>query len=143
MKISTRGRYALRVMIDLGTNLNKGYISLKDISERQEISMKYLETIIQILNKASFVESSRGKNGGYQLTKPLKDYTVEQILELTDGRLAPVACLECPTNDCPRKEVCSTLAFWTGLDKVIHDYLKSVSLEDLVNNNKNIESLFI
>lgn len=143
MKISTRGRYAIRVMIDLAKNKDSGFISLKDVSERQEISMKYLEAIIQTLNKAGFVQSSRGKSGGYRLVKEPKDYKVGDIIRLTEGNLAPIACLECVPNTCPRRETCLTLPFWEGLNKAINDYVDSYTLEDLLNSRSDTNMFYI
>jgi Rrf2 family transcriptional regulator, iron-sulfur cluster assembly transcription factor len=133
MKISTKGRYALRIMIDLAQHDNDKYISLKDISERQEISMKYLEMIVGVLNKAGFVLSLRGKSGGYKLAKKPCDYTAGSILKLTEGNLAPVACLECEINQCPRADHCITLPMWQKLGKLVDDYLESITIEDLIN----------
>jgi len=134
MKISTKGRYALRVMIDLAQHNNGEYISLRDVCERQEVSAKYLEMIIGILNKAGFVMSLRGKNGGYKLAKTPGEYTVGSIIKLTEGNLAPVACLEPPVNQCSRADKCITLDFWKGLYKVIDDYVESKTLEDLIKH---------
>ena len=132
MLISTKGRYALRVMIDLAENRSGEFISLKEIAKRQEISEKYLESIIRTLVKAKVVESLRGKGGGYRLTKNPEQYTVGSILRLTEESLAPVACLEETAGTCPRSGQCRTLALWQGLDKVIQDYLESVTLADLI-----------
>ena len=132
MWISTRGRYALRVMVDLAENNNGEYIPLKDIAKRQEISEKYLETIIRLLVKANILSGLRGKGGGYRLTKNPEQYTVGGILRLTEESLAPVACLEETAEACPRSQQCRTLALWQGLDKVIHDYLESVTIADLI-----------
>jgi Rrf2 family protein len=136
MKISTKGRYALRIMVDLAQHEGEGYISLKEIADRQQISMKYLEMIIAILGRANFVASLRGKSGGYILAKKPEEYTVGSILRLTEGSLAPVACLECDTNQCPRAEQCITLPMWQELDELIDRYLESVTLKDLINNKK-------
>ena len=138
MKISTKGRYALRIMIDLAQHGGNEYISLKEISERQEISMKYLEMIVGILNRAGFVLSLRGKSGGYKLAKKSGDYTVGSILKLTEGSLAPVACLDCETNQCTRAEHCITLPMWQKLDKLIYDYLESVTIEDLIKRQDEL-----
>ena len=129
--ITTRGRYALRVMIDLAINSNENYISLKSISQRQEISNKYLEQIIAKLNKAGFLETARGNAGGYKLAKEPKDYIVGDILRAKEGDLAPIICL---TEDgaCQRKQICKTYSFWKGLDDVINDYIDSKTLEDLL-----------
>ncbi|MFZ3130396.1 MAG: Rrf2 family transcriptional regulator [Desulfosporosinus sp.] len=138
MKISTKGRYALRVMIDLAQHNTGEYITLKSISERQEISVKYLEMIIAILNKAGFVFSSRGKGGGYKLSRVRKDYTVGCILKLTEGNLAPVECLCSKENLCSRAQYCITLPLWQKLDQVIDTFLESVTIEDLINRQKNL-----
>ena len=132
MLISTKGRYALRVMIDLAEHRSGKFISLKEIAQRQEISEKYLESIIRMLVKAKAVESLRGKGGGYRLTKKTEQYTVGSILRLTEESLAPVSCLEENAGTCSRSGQCRTLALWQGLDKVIQDYLESVTLADLI-----------
>lgn len=132
MKVSTKGRYALRVMIDLAQHKNEGFVSLKEIATRQEISMKYLEMIVGILNRADYVLSQRGKSGGYKLSRNADEYTIGSILKLTEGSMAPVSCLECGAEVCERAEICVTLPLWKGLDKVIDDYLESISLEDLI-----------
>ena len=131
MKISTKGRYALRVMIDLAINSNGKYISLKDIAERQEISNKYLEQIISLLNKASYLETARGNTGGYKLAKEPKEYTVGDILRATEGDLAPIYCLT-EDGECNRQKLCKTYSFWKGLDDVINEYIDSKTLEDLI-----------
>lgn len=138
MKVSTRGRYALRLMIDLAQHRDEGFISLKEISSRQGITVRYLEQIIAILLKAGFVQSFRGKSGGYRLSRPPRDYTTEDILKLTEGALLPLSCLAAQENQCPRASHCSTLPFWKGLHKVIADYLQHVTLEDLAEQQKNI-----
>lgn len=132
MLISTKGRYALRVMIDLAEHQSEEFISLKEIAQRQEISEKYLESIIRILVKAKVVESLRGKGGGYRLRKAPEQYTVDSILRLTEESLAPVTCLESNAEACSRSGGCRTLALWQGLDKVIREYLESVTIADLV-----------
>ena len=132
MKISTRGRYAIRVMLDLAEHNTGEYIPLMDIAKRQEISEKYLESIVRTLVKAKVVESLRGKGGGYRLTKNPEQYTVGSILRLTEESLAPVACLEGTAGTCTRSGQCRTLALWQGLDKVIQDYLESVTIADLI-----------
>ena len=132
MLISTKGRYALRVMIDLAEHQSDSFISLRGIAQRQEISEKYLESIIRMLVKAKVVESLRGKGGGYRLNKAPDKYTVGSILKLTEESLAPVSCLEENAEPCPRSGWCRTLSLWQGLDKVIHDYLESVTIADLM-----------
>ena len=129
MKISTKGRYALRIMTDLAINRNEKFISLKDISIRQQISMKYLEQIISVLNKAGYLVSSRGINGGYKLKKEPKEYIVGDILRVAEGDLTPVHCLN---DECNRKSICKTYIFWKGLNEVITNYVDSKTLEDLI-----------
>lgn len=133
MLISTKGRYALRVMIDLAEHQTDDFISLKEIAERQEISEKYLESIIRMLVKAKALESLRGKGGGYRLKKAPDQYTVGSILQLSEESLAPVSCLDKDSEACPRAGKCRTLALWQGLDKVIHEYLESVTIADLMD----------
>lgn len=131
MKISTRGRYALRFMIDLAQHSSSEYIPLRDISKRQNISIKYLEQITSLLSKFGILTSTRGPQGGYKLTKPANEYTIGSILRITEGSLAPVACLETPSNTCERAASCSTLKLWEGLNKAVNDYLDSITLESL------------
>ena len=135
MMISTRGRYALRVMVDLAENGQNGYIAMKDIAGRQGISLKYLEKILPSLVGEKLVEGMHGKGGGYRLTRKPNEYTVGGILRLTEGDLAPVACLECNAEKCDRAAVCRTLPVWTELNKRINDYLDSVSLADLMKRD--------
>ena len=135
MLISTKGRYALRVMIDLAEHQSDTFVSLRGIAERQEISEKYLESIIRMLVKARVLESLRGKGGGYRLKKAPDEYTVDSILRLTEDSLAPVSCLEQDADVCPRAGACRTLSLWQGLDKVIHDYLGSVTIADLMDHD--------
>lgn len=130
MKISTKGRYALRVMIDLAVNDKGDYVSLKDISNRQEVSLKYLEQIMAMLNKAGYVKSTRGNNGGYRLAKSPEEYKVGDILRKTEGDLAPIACVN--GEECGKRENCKTFKFWQGLDNVINEYVDSKTLEDLI-----------
>ena len=137
MKISTKGRYALRLMIDLAQHDAGGYIPLRDISRRQEISAKYLEQIVVQLSRAGFVTSTRGAQGGYQLARHPSEYTVGDILRITEGSLAPVACLEHEPIDCARANECITLDFWRELYNVINQYVDSVTLDELVSNEKN------
>ena len=132
MLISTKGRYALRIMIDLAEHQTDEFISLRGIAQRQEISEKYLESIIRMLVKARVVESLRGKGGGYRLKKDPDQYTVGSILRLTEESLAPVSCLEADAEACPRAGSCRTLALWQGLDQVIYNYLESVTIADLM-----------
>lgn len=133
MLVSTKGRYALRVMLDLAQyGKEDQYIPLKDIAKRQEISEKYLESIISSLSRAKMVTGVRGKKGGYKLTKSPEDYTVKDIIELTDKSTAPVSCLADRENECPRAAQCETLGMWQGLDRMIGGYLESITLDDLL-----------
>lgn len=133
MLVSTKGRYALRVMIDLAEHQADNYIPLKVIADRQEISEKYLETIIKELVRTRMLSGVRGKGGGYKLTKPPEQYTVGSILRSTEDCLGTVACLDEKTDSCPRAADCRTLPLWKGLDKVINEYLDSVTLADLMD----------
>lgn len=135
--ISTRGRYALRVMIDIVENSNGNYIPLKDISARQNISEKYLESILVSLTRGGLLNGLRGKGGGYMLTKRPEDYTVKEILDLTEGSLAPVACLKNGAAPCDRRSTCKTLSVWQGLDKVVTEYLEGITLADLAISPDN------
>ncbi len=132
MRISTKGRYALRLMTDVAIHGREGYVSLKDAAERQGISMKYLEQIAGLLSRAGLLRSSRGAQGGYQLARDPKSYTLGTILRLTEGDLAPVACLEGPENPCERCGACATLDFWTGLYETVNRYVDQYTLADLV-----------
>lgn len=134
--VSTRGRYALRIMIHLAIYSNDNFISLKDISNRYEISAKYLEQIISLLNKAGFLISSRGNNGGYKLSRKPEEYTAGDILRAAEGTLSPINCLKNEINECERSEKCITLDFWKNYYKVINDYVDSVTLYDLAENAK-------
>lgn len=136
MKISTKGRYALRMLLDLAEHQQNGYISLKDIAARQEISKKYLEQIVPILNHSGILQTNRGFQGGYRLAKTPDNYTVGDILRLTEGGLAPVACLEQDPVTCPRSGDCITLPLWKGLNRVIGEYLDSVTLQDLLDQQR-------
>lgn len=131
MKISTKGRYALRIMIDLAQHYNGDYVHLKDISKRQDITIKYMEQIMPFLTRAGYVRSSRGNNGGYCLAKDPGDYSAGEILRCAEGNLCPVACLEDDPVRCPRAQECRTLPFWMGMEKVINEYADSISLADL------------
>lgn len=134
MMISTKGRYALRVMVDLTEHNTDTYIPLKDIAERQEISQKYLESIMTVLSKVGFVDALHGKGGGYRLNRSPNEYTVGSVLKLTEGTLAPVACLENEHNKCDRAAKCRTLPMWTELDRLINNYLEGITVGDLAGN---------
>lgn len=135
MLISTRGRYALRVMIDLAEHQGEGFIPLKAIAQRQGISEKYLESIMKLLVKAKLLNGLRGKGGGYQLTKAPEQYTAGSILRMTEESMAPVSCLDSGAEACPRAAECRTLPLWKGLDKVINDYLDNFTLADLMHSD--------
>ena len=135
MMISTKGRYALRIIIDLAQHADEGFISLKSIAERQEVSMKYLEMIVAIMNKAGILHSRRGKDGGYKLVKPASEYTVGEIMDLTEGHLSPVACLGTGDNHCERAGFCLTLPIWQHLDTMIDGYLSSITIQDILDGN--------
>ncbi len=134
MMISTRGRYALRVMIDLAQQSGEAYIPLRDIAERQNISEKYLEAVIKSLVSEGLLTGMRGKGGGYKLTKFPQDYTAGTILRLTEGTLAPVSCLDCGGEEveCDRSAECITLPLWKKLNTVVNDFLDSVTLADII-----------
>ena len=132
MLISTRGRYALRVIIDLAEHQGSDYIPLKEIAQRQGISEKYMESIIKLLVKAQLLSGLRGKGGGYKLTRAPERYTVYDILLLTEESMAPVSCLEEWADPCVRAAECRTLELWQGLEKVIRDYLAGVTVADLM-----------
>lgn len=138
MIISTRGRYALRVMIDLAENGSGDYIPMKTIAERQGISLKYLERILPVLTQNGIVEGVQGKGGGYRLTRPPEAYRIGEILRLTEGDLAPVSCLECGAEPCGRVAECRTLPMWIKLHDMITDYLDSVRLSDLMKGNNGL-----
>lgn len=132
MMISTRGRYALRVMIELSSRRDDGFTPLKEITAAQGISQKYLESIMTVLSKAGYVEAQHGKGGGYRLSRDPRDYTVGGVLKLTEGSLAPVACLESGSPVCSRADSCKTLPVWVELDRIVNDYLEGVKLSDLL-----------
>ena len=132
MKISTKGRYALRMMADIAENQEKGYVALKEVARRQDISKKYLEQIALRLSQAGMLQAVRGFQGGYMLSRPAGQYTVLQILEVVEGSMVPVSCLEPCAAPCPLREGCRTLPVWQGLEKRIHDYLGGFTLADVV-----------
>ena len=132
MKISTKGRYALRLMMDVANHDKEGFVSLKDVAGRQDISLKYLEQIAGMLSRAGMLHSGRGAQGGYRLAKDPKEYTIGSILRLTEGNLAPVACLEGVSNQCERCMECPTLDFWSGLYQVVNNYIDQYTLADLL-----------
>lgn len=135
MIVSTKGRYALRVMIDMAEHDTGAYIPLMDIAKRQEISEKYLESIVSLLSKSGLVSALRGKGGGYRLNRPASDYTVWDILRVTEGALAPVSCLEGENNLCKRAAECRTLGMWTELHRLVRGYFAGITLADLLRDN--------
>ena len=135
MMISTKGRYALRVMIDLAEHSGDGYIPMKDVAERQKISLKYLEKILPALAKNDYIVGVHGKGGGYRLTKTPAEYRIGDILRLVEGDIAPVACLDCNTEVCAHTENCRTRPMWNKLNSLINDYLDSVTIEDLMKGD--------
>ena len=137
MKISTKGRYALRLMVDLAEHKDSGFIALKDVAKRQNISKKYLEQIVPVLNGAGLLATNRGNRGGYRLAKEPKEYTVGDILRITEGSIAPVSCLDSEINLCERKNFCQTLYVWEGLYKVVNEYLDGITVQDIVDKIGN------
>ena len=135
MLISTRGRYALRVLIDLAEHNSGSYIPMKDVAARQEISLKYLERILPTLTKAKLIAGVHGKGGGYKLTRAPEDYTVGEILRLTEGDLAPVACLADGAEPCVKASDCRTLKMWQGFYDMTNRYFDSITVADLVNTD--------
>ena len=135
--ISTRGRYALRMMLDLAANQGEGYVALKDVAARQGISKKYLEQIIPVLNRAGLLQTARGVQGGYRLTRRPEEYTLGDVLRATEATRASVACLEAGAESCPRQGDCLTYPVWLGLDKVVNDYLDSITLQDILDRRQN------
>lgn len=131
MKISTKGRYAVRVMLDLAVHNTGEHIKVKQIAERQGISEKYLEQIIAVLNRAGYVKSTRGAQGGYRIAGKPEDYTVGMVLRLTEGSLCPVACLEDAVNECERCDTCETLSVWKELNDAINQVVDGVTIADL------------
>ena len=136
MNITSKGRYALRVMLDLAQHPDEGFVSLKTVAERQDISMKYLEMIVSCLKKAELLESTRGKEGGYRLSRSPADYSVGEILRCLEDNLAPVACIKDGEIQCDRAAACITLPMWRELDELTNAYLDGVSLQDLLTGEK-------
>lgn len=136
MKISTKGRYAVRLMYDLAVHHTGDWVALKDVSRRQGISVKYLEQIVRQLSICGYLKSLRGPHGGYQLAKEPADYTTYEILQITEGSLQPVACLDDEINQCGRYHECPTIGIWEGLGQVIREYLSQITLEDIVERAK-------
>lgn len=136
MMISTKGRYALRLMIDIAEHQREGYIRLRDVAKRQGISEKYLEIIVRALVQQEYLTGVRGKGGGYRLSRPPEQFTVGAILRMTEGSLAPVSCLEGVSSPCERMSACRTLAMWQGLDRLIQEYLEQYTIADLMQTEQ-------
>jgi len=143
MKISTKGRYSLRMLLDLAEHKDEGFISLKDIAQRQDISKKYLEQLVPLLSGQDILRTNRGYQGGYMLAKAPSQYTVGQILRITEGGLFPVACLKDEPNQCQRSGGCKTLPVWQGLQKVICEYLDGITLQTILDNSANADEYYI
>lgn len=137
MKISTKGRYAIRLMLDIAMNSNGGNVSLKDVAKRQDVSLKYLEQIVNMLSKAGFLKAQRGAQGGYKMLNTPDKYTIGDILRVTEGSIAPVSCLENEVNECEKADRCLTIKLWEGLYKTITDYLDNITLEDIISSAKD------
>lgn len=137
MKISTKGRYALRVMLDLAIHHGEEFIPLRDIADRSNISLKYLEQIISTLNKAGYLQSSRGAGGGYRLSRDPSEYTCGDVLRAAEGSLSPTVCTE-DDNPCDKRSECITYPFWSGLDRAICDYVDSVTIADIVEQGRDL-----
>lgn len=137
MKISTKGRYALRMLIDLTENREKGFVSLKEIAVRQGVSKKYLEQIVPVMNASGLLITNRGYQGGYKLSKDPSAITVGEILRCTEGSMAPVSCLDQTPNQCERCSECVTLPIWMGLEKVINEYLDGITLQDIIEQKNS------
>lgn len=135
MKISTRGRYALRMMIDLAEHYGEEYIALKEITKRQGISKKYMEQIIPLLNQAHLLRTAKGQRGGYMLSRRPSEITVAEIVSCAEGGLNIIECLSGETNQCPRAGICQTLSIWEGLNKLIDDYLSGITLQDILDQS--------
>ncbi len=133
MMISTKGRYALLVMIDLAQHDCEGNISLKEIAARQGVSLKYLESIVAMLNKGELVKSTRGKEGGYRLARPASDINVNEVIRVTEGSLALMACPDCSGSTCTRADFCLTLPMWLHLEEIASGYLSGITIQDLVD----------
>ena len=133
--VSAKGRYALRIFLDLAENQGDGYVALSEVSKRQDVSLKYLETIVATLVRGGLLRSQRGMSGGYRLSRDAKDISIYQIFNLTEGSLSPVACINCGQNFCTREGICQTKEMWTSVDNLLNNYFKSISVQDLLEKN--------
>ena len=143
MKISTKGRYALRMLIELAQRKEEGFIPLKEIAQKQDISKKYLEQIVPIMNHSGLLLTNRGYQGGYKLAKDPTEVSIGMILRATEGSMAPVSCLENQQDICDRSEICMALTVWKGLEKVINEYLDGISLQDIIEENKILQQDYV
>lgn len=133
--VSAKGRYALRIFIDLAQNQGESYVALSEVSKRQDVSLKYLETIVATLVRGGLLRSQRGMSGGYRLSRDAKEISIYDVFALTDGSLSPVSCINCGDNFCNRTGVCYTKDMWKSVDNMINNYFKSVSIQDLLDKN--------
>ena len=133
--VSAKGRYALRIFVDLAQNQGDGFVALSEVSKRQDVSLKYLETIVATLVRGGLLRSQRGMSGGYRLSKDAKEISIYDIFNLTEGSLSPVACINCGENFCNRSDNCYTKEMWTNVDNLINNYFKSVSIQDLIDKD--------
>ncbi|MBQ5883093.1 MAG: Rrf2 family transcriptional regulator [Clostridia bacterium] len=138
MMVSAKGRYALRIFIDLAQNQGDGFVALSEVSKRQDVSLKYLETIVATLVRGNLLRSQRGMSGGYRLSREAKDISIYDIFNLTEGSLSPVACINCGDNFCNRSDVCITKEMWTSVDNLLNNYFKGISIQDLLDKNIDI-----
>ena len=138
MMVSAKGRYALRIFIDLAQNQGDGFVALSEVSKRQDVSLKYLETIVATLVKGNLLRSQRGMSGGYRLSRDAKDISIYEIFNLTEGSLSPVACINCGESFCNRSDVCKTKGMWVKVDNLLNNYFKSVSIQDLLDGNVDV-----
>ena len=138
MMVSAKGRYALRIFIDLAQNQGDGFVALSEVSKRQDVSLKYLETIVATLVRGNLLRSQRGMSGGYRLSREAKDISIYDIFNLTEGSLSPVACINCGDNLCNRSDVCITKEMWTSVDNLLNNYFKGISIQDLLDKNIDI-----
>lgn len=136
MRLSTKARYSLRVLLDLAQHRDQGFIPLRDIAERQGISKKYLDQLMMLLNRSDYLKTSRGAQGGYQLAKDPSEYTLGEILRITEGGFAPLACLEDEGSDCDRRQDCAARQTWKGLEDAMAGYLDNTTLQDILDNNQ-------
>ena len=143
MKISTKGRYALRMLIELALRKEEGFIPLKEIAKKQDISKKYLEQIVPIMNNSGLLLTNRGYQGGYKLAKDPSQITVGMLLRATEGSMAPVSCLENQQELCDRSDICMALTIWRGLEEVINEYLDGITLQNILDNNNALQQDYI